>query len=213
MKINKNLIISFEDDIEIMRDKIYQNSVNHGWHEQKRSVDEYCALFHSEVSEVLEELREQNPEEIYFIDIENGEKIFDDKENFETMGNIIDNYDYNNFDTIKKYKPCGYGIEIADLVIRLLDFSIEYHTMPLEINNRTIDENYHLIENLNNFEIINILHNLICDIPYDENAFDKLILYCFLFVSKLKTDWSLQELIEYKHKFNLTRPKKHGKRF
>jgi len=208
MNIDKSLIINFENDIEIMRDKIYQNSVNHGWHEQKRSVDEYCALFHSEVSEILEELREQNPQEIYFINIKNGKKYDDDFDIFDI------NYDYDNkFKTIKKYKPCGYGIEIADLVIRLLDFSVEYHTTPSEIDNRTIDENYHLVENLNNFEIINILHNLISDIPYDENAFDKLILYCFLFIAKLKTDWSLQELIECKHKFNLTRPKKHGKRF
>ena len=38
---------------------IYQNAVNHGWHDEKRSFPEIIALCHSELSEALEEYREE----------------------------------------------------------------------------------------------------------------------------------------------------------
>ena len=132
MKINKNLIINKNDNINIMRDKVYQNSVNHGWHETKRSVSEYCALFHSEASEILEEFRMEKPKELYFVD---------------TKKNVVVNCEYhyvdmayidNDFDKIKDCKPCGYGIELADLVIRLLDFcGEELIHINIELENKT----------------------------------------------------------------------------
>ncbi len=70
----------------------YSNALEHGWHDEPRTVGDLICLMHSELSEALEEYRNGKlPAEIY----------------------------YNQ---TKPQKPEGIPIELADCIIRIFDF-------------------------------------------------------------------------------------------
>lgn len=79
-----------------LRDEIHQNAVEHGWWEEERSFGDIIALCHSELSEALEEHR-------------NG---------FEAT----EIYHRRNKNTPLLKKPEGVPIELADCIIRILDY-------------------------------------------------------------------------------------------
>ncbi len=56
--------------------EIHENAVAHGWWEGDRSTGEIIALIHSELSETLEEAREDRPM-IYVYDQHNGACVTD----------------------------------------------------------------------------------------------------------------------------------------
>lgn len=71
-----------EIDLNSYRDRVYQNAVNHGWHEEDKSDDHWLCLVISELMEAVEADRVGN-----YADIEAFEKNemrgFDFRENFE----------------------------------------------------------------------------------------------------------------------------------
>ena len=77
---------------------IHENAVALGWWETKRSLVEIIALIHSEFSEALKEYREENPLLYY--------QIIDER-----TGSKLDGK-----------KPEGIAVELADAVIRILDY-------------------------------------------------------------------------------------------
>lgn len=84
-----------------LRDEIHQNAVEHGWWQQERLFGEIIALCHSELSEALEEYRAGHaPNEIYY------------------RANDGVTYKENN----GRRKPEGIPIELADCIIRILDY-------------------------------------------------------------------------------------------
>jgi hypothetical protein len=215
MEINKSLIITETDTLNEMRDKIYQNACDHGWHDEERSIQEYCALFHSEVSEMLEEFRMQAPKELYFNDDDLYPNFF--------INDVYENAhdaSYNSFEHISGLKPHGYGIELADLVIRLLDFC---GAMKIDFEcSKVISDGTDLNSDTGLHSFICALHGcinnfmqLVCSpISVKENWHDciiNLLDACYAFANFKKTD--LNKMITIKHKYNLTRPYKHGKRF
>ena len=87
-----------------LRDEIHANAVEHGWWEEERSFGEIIALCHSELSEALEEYRKGYMPKCIYDGPEISRRWIDD-ESYET-----------------KHKPEGIPIELADCIIRILDY-------------------------------------------------------------------------------------------
>lgn len=94
--------------------RIHENAVAHGWWENERTFAEVVALFHSELSEALEEFRANRPM-MYFPCKSTGKLCVDDqKEENTTCGSRHEN--------CRSEKPEGIAVELVDCVIRILDF-------------------------------------------------------------------------------------------
>lgn len=94
--------------------KIHENAVAHGWWENERTFAEVVSLFHSELSEALEEFRAKRPM-MYFPCKSTGRLCVDGrKEENLTCGSRHEN--------CRSEKPEGIAVELVDCVIRILDF-------------------------------------------------------------------------------------------
>jgi hypothetical protein len=179
MKINENLIIDRNEPLESMAKKIYANGKDKGWWSKGDDVHIISNSLHSEVSELWNEYRMEEPRELY----------------------------YDND------KPCGYGIELADLLMLVL-YVIE--ELNFGFNYNKIDKDcFCCFVPLQ--EIIGDIHEYIVGVKEEINInnyysyLPDLVDIIFTFARQENID--LLKCVEIKHKYNLTRPKKHGKRF
>lgn len=87
----------FSDDLmSDMQEYIYKTAEDHGWWEGEPNIPEKLALIHSEISEALEEYRKGIPlDKVYAYE----------------PGTVF----------VPGDKPEGFGVELADAVIRILD--------------------------------------------------------------------------------------------
>jgi len=85
-----------------LRDKIHETAVKKGWWEEDRTFPEILALCHSELSEALEDYRDGKP-------VNQVEGIFIERQGKEP-------------EFAKHEKPEGVPIELADCIIRILDY-------------------------------------------------------------------------------------------
>jgi len=96
---------------------IHKNAVEHGWWETERGIPELLALVHSEVSEALEEWRDDNRPNMVYYNMSNGYQAC-----FATQ-------DIKN--PPPGLKPEGVPVELADVIIRILDM-VEYFGIDID---------------------------------------------------------------------------------
>lgn len=94
---------------ELAKD-IHDNAVAHGWWDEERSFGEVIALCHSELSEALEEYRDGKS------------MIYCEACDDDGYCQLLDCLDDCSVMTELHKKPEGIAVELADCVIRILDW-------------------------------------------------------------------------------------------
>lgn len=87
--------------------EIHENAVEHGWWDDPRGFGDIIALCHSELSEALEEYRDGRPL-TYVLDLEGEDAVIPRLE--------------EDPDKFNGRKPEGIAVEMADCLIRILDW-------------------------------------------------------------------------------------------
>lgn len=97
--------------------EVHENAVNHGWWEHDIPFSEVIALIHSEVSEALEEDRDGKPD-VYNYCKKAGEPCMT---YWCTSYSLKNGEPYCQEDMLDN-KPEGKAVELADVIIRILDY-------------------------------------------------------------------------------------------
>ena len=153
-------------ELSELQKDIHENAVAHGWWEEERSHDEIVALFHSEISEAFEEYR---------------------------SGHGLTEIYYN---PEAPDKPEGIPIELADYVIRLMDWG-EKRGVTTCLNILIYSPPHNLPR------LIKELHKDIAKQDF-QSAASRIA----GFFKNVCID--LEATIRLKHAYNVTRPYRHG---
>ena len=192
------------ENIEQIKKEIHENAIAHGWWETPRSFGEICALIHSELSEALEEYRDGKPDVYVF-----GEHGITPITPEEWDGE----------------KPEGIAVELADAVIRILDYmgEAELEYCPEADDLYTYEGKTPQEEQADFGDFIARCHSDISDAylrasmafsDRDMNIYRAAALsvcirrieaYC-----ERKRGYDLSRIIAIKHEYNKTRPYRHG---
>jgi NTP pyrophosphatase (non-canonical NTP hydrolase) len=118
---NRTLANRPEAGLNALAAEIYKNAVAHGWWEGKRELPEILMLCVSELSEALEEYRYGNPD--VYTGCKLGFTCTDDMAEGRTCPERSTNdADVGNPCPHGNGKPQGVAIELADCMIRILDY-------------------------------------------------------------------------------------------
>ena len=202
--------------------EVHQNAVEHGWWDEERSFGEIIALCHSELSEALEEYRAKRP--MLYFPCNSGGLCVDDRpmDNLTCGSRVRKASDPETFCTARSKKPEGIAVELADCIIRILDW---YGKEGLDTDAL----------------ILEARTNIMCDVPcrvYDASIGDCIARWHLLLslayscwcrasgthaaalrmarcVAEIK-EWAYKEgvdiehILDIKHEYNKGRPYRHG---
>ena len=193
--------------IRTMARIVHKNAVEHGWWEDDRDIYEVVALIHSEWSEALEEARAGRPM-VYKLDM-GGDEV-----GFAVPGDGV-------YDTLTN-KPEGIAVELIDGCIRILDFfgaigasftGDDGQEAELESLTEFDDVNDELPEELPT--LVALLHGFTSEvIQNEEDDYSGLTGALALALSWVKAaGYDPMEVMMEKHRYNVGRPYKHGKKF
>lgn len=174
--------------------EIHQNAVEHGWWDKEPTFGSLISLMHSELSEALEELRSNRPM-MYFV---------------ETNGFVV-----SDMSERKDEKPEGIAVELADCIIRILDWAGR-EEVDVDYYIKTMEENrYHesvIDDDFGGF--IAVCHSLLSGAYTEKDEVGKSMHLCLEIVYIM--DWATKEgvdmyaIIREKMDYNKTRPYRHG---
>lgn len=171
--------------------EIHQNAVDHGWWDEERGLPEIVALIHSELSEALEEFRNGKPK--FYYEMEEEATLYAD-------GMPVEKYE--------RKKPEGIVVELADCVIRILDYcgrrNIDIAGV-LEAR-RAGNDTYALPE------LVAECHFLISQAFKSGEEMPLYFAECINIIAFWckENGGDLEEAIRIKHEYNKSRPYRHG---
>lgn len=116
LQIRNYTRLRFLNGWNYVQELVFRNAKTHGWWDEERSVGDLIALIHTEISEAFEEIR-------------NGHEPNEVYYNSDNPG-----------------KPEGFGVELADAVIRIMDlaeyFEIDLATLILKKHDYNVTRPY-----------------------------------------------------------------------
>ena len=182
-----------------LRDKAYKCACDHGFHDVKCSNEHYLMLIITEVSEAVEADRKDKHA---------------DKRGFESDNEFQSDYMPEAFiDNFETFIKDSIEDELADAVIRLLDFSAvkklpPFNEMLLKLKYAVFDYNKSFAE---------IIFNVVSQISFrgEHPNYEEIVsnTICHIFMIAKAYDIDLDWYIEQKMKYNELRPHKNGKRY
>lgn len=189
-----------------LADAVHENAVAHGWWEEERDTAEVFALIHSELSEALEEYRNGRPTLYYPC---NAGGVCCEEDGSAHCGSRP--YNPNNPEapcSAQSKKPEGIAVELADCVIRILDFcGKEQIDIDDELKDRRAGFNSYTLPAL-----VNTCHCLISN-AYESRLNTAAYLAECVAIIKFwceENGGNLEEAIRIKHEYNKSRPYRHG---
>lgn len=205
------------EDLNGMIPEIHKNAVAHGWWEEKRKISEFYSLFHSECSEALEEYRD-NKRDVYCAAYgsescrECGEDSCEISPEGDCFACLKQTAETGNW---VLSKPEGVIVELADVVLRILDYLGEKgeELKTLSIQDKRGDRSDFT-------DMLAGLHTCLSLAYYQAVTKNSLSVkdeatHLALTV-RLIWDYAdfrgydIAEVVKIKHKFNVSRPYKHG---
>lgn len=184
-------------DFNALRDRVYKNAVNHGFHEKKHAPYHYLMLVVSELGEAINADRKgKYAQRIMF------------EKNFDTPQKNPEAHWKFCFETFIKDTVED---ELADAAIRILDIA--------GLLGLTIDDSYFTEEHmsdlsgtLKNHLFTEMLYCVVLSLNDDKVANPSCILY-YLFAIANHLGFDLEWYIEQKMRYNEMRPLRHGKKY
>lgn len=172
----------------------HQIAVEHGWWDKEPTFGELVALMHSELSEALEEYRAGRPM-VYFMDV-NGFVVSDMSER-------------------RGDKPEGIAVELADCIIRILDWAghdgVDLDRIFCAVKEDRLKWDMDKISHFGDF--ISGLHNIL-SMAYTDEEDNQGIYFCmvidYIQEALKQSGVDLYTVMRAKMDYNRTRPYRHG---
>lgn len=189
------------EELTALSKTIRFDNASKGFDPTEGGIDRYLLLTISEICEAQEELRDgREPKDIYY------------EEKFITVQNSESDFEHTG---VIARKPCGFSVEIADAIIRLLDIHgkfdrrVELFVGYIDFSTGTIDSALlqaakHIADAYNGYFAG---HFRVDFWTHLATALSRLFAIC----NSLNID--IMPIIHEKLAFNRSRPPKHGRKF
>lgn len=181
-------------------------SKEHGWWDKEPTFGSLIALMHSELSEALEEYRNGRPMVWYACDVSDA---------CCEPGHYHYNVNCCRGCGHRGYKPEGIAVELADCIIRILDWA-GHEGVKVDFIIKTLEENRYKESDIDDDfgDFISVCHSVLSNAYVQEDELGRSMCLCMEIVYIM--DWAKHEgvdmdaIIREKMEYNKTRSYRHG---